>query len=134
MTRQPPDEPSPDAHHNVEYFVVCRQPLPARDGGWDLDLGNVVMIRELTEIPPSLRHAAGAVKIGQVIHLVSPAEAERLCALMAVEFSSSSRGLIIARVGWEPRASHRTLPVKWARAADLERALHGLVKKHLDED
>jgi len=131
---EPLPEPPPDPHRDVEYYVICRQALPTREGGWNLEIGTSVMVREIAEIPPSLRNAAGAARITQCIYLRSTQEFGRLCAQLAAELSSSSRGLVVAQAGWEAKASHRTLTPKWTRTADLERALTALHKKERDED
>ena len=112
---------------SLDTWVVCREPLPTRVGGWNLTVGPV-RISELSWD----EHGELAVEAGfrgvQLIHLGYHAIAGEAGDEMARILAEVSRGIVLYESGTEDRedfepSSHRTLTAKV-----LEADLHAIVK------
>jgi len=80
-----------------EYIVVCRQPLPARSGGWNLTAGSVRIAEA-----PAAEHAA-AVKLAgscaQLVALSCPDASGTVIEAVGMVLARACRGALVHEQG-----------------------------------
>ena len=98
---------------SFDTFVVCREPLPARSGGWSLKIGPVQVSEVVPGEHPELEQQAGFRGV-QVLLVHYPALAGEIGDEMARMLAEVSRGSVIYEDGADDRedfepSAHRTL-------------------------
>jgi hypothetical protein len=113
---------------SVEYFVVCRRPLPARDGGWNLSVGPV----EISELGPDdeLREnilASFGGPASAVLNLSSSDLGGEGLYRLAQLLAETSGGAVLNQEDLSPAEDFARAAPRTPSAGELETALQNVV-------
>ena len=130
---------------SFDTFVVCREPLPARDGGWTLTVGRVRISEvKAADHPDVVAHAGFAA--AQLLVLNYPALSGEVGDDMARMLAEVSRGTVVYEDGADDRedfepSAHRTLTAQvleadlaalWKDAQVREQRAYEQTKREFD--
>ncbi len=113
---------------SLDYYVVCRDSLPARAGGWSLTVGPVAISEVNAAEHGAAVKAAGGAAV-QLLVLNCPSAGGTVAEAMGMVLARAARGAVVYEDGPEVLDDFKELPPSKATAADLEQKLGEVISQ-----